>query len=134
MLSLLTLQNSRSSRPAKNIFSVYIQYATFIKFALSERKYQVATISYSKVLTDSALQVDFFIHLHFFLKNAKIKVLTRPKPSVNMQRIHSGNADAVNTSETMNSRQSRPANDSMSVSSIYSLNNIISHGLTLQKS
>ena len=65
---------------------------------------QVATIGYSEVLTDSALQVDFIIHLHFFLKNAKVKVLTRPKPSVNMQRIHSGNADAVNTSETMNSR------------------------------
>ena len=60
---------------------------------------QVATIGYSKVLTDSALQVDFFIHLQFFLKNAKIKVLTRPKPSVNMQRIHSGNTDGVNTSE-----------------------------------
>ena len=65
---------------------------------------QVATIGYSKVLTDSALQADFIIHLHFFIKNAKIKVLTRPKPSVNMQRIHFGNADAVNTSETMNSR------------------------------
>ena len=65
---------------------------------------QVATIGYSKVLTDSALQVDFFIHLPFFLKNAKIKVLTRPKPSVNMQRIHYGSADAVNTSEIMNCR------------------------------
>ena len=64
---------------------------------------QVAMIGYSKVLTDSALQVDFFIQLQFFLKNAKIKVLTRPKPSVNMQGIHSGNADAVNSSETMNS-------------------------------
>ena len=28
-----------------------------------------------------------------------MKVLSRPKPSVNMQRIHSGNADGVNTSE-----------------------------------
>ena len=61
--------------------------------------YQVATIGYFKVLTDSALQVDFLFHLHFFLKNAKTKVLSRPKPSVNMQRIHSGNADGVNTSE-----------------------------------
>ena len=60
---------------------------------------QVATKGYSKVLTDSALQVNFFIHLHFFLKNAKTKVLSRPKPSVNMLRIHSGNTDGVNTSE-----------------------------------
>ena len=60
---------------------------------------QVATIGYSKVLTGSALQVDFFIHLHFFLKNAKTKVLSRPKPSVNMLRIHSGKTDGVNTSE-----------------------------------
>ena len=60
---------------------------------------QVAMIGYSKVLTDSALQVNFFIHLHFFLKNAKTKVLSRPKPSVNMLRIHSGNTDGVNTSE-----------------------------------
>ena len=60
---------------------------------------QVATKGYSKVLTDSALQVDFFIHHHFFLINAKTKVLSRPKPSVNMQRIHSGNTDGVNTSE-----------------------------------
>ena len=61
--------------------------------------HQVATKGYSKVLTDSALQVNFFIHLHFFLKNAKTKVLSRPKPSVNMLRIHSGNTDGVNTSE-----------------------------------
>ena len=56
-------------------------------------------IGYSKVLTDSALQVNFFLHLHFFLKNAKMKVLTGPKPSVNMLRIYSGNTDGVNTSE-----------------------------------
>ena len=62
-------------------------------------KKQVATKGYSKVLTDSALQVNFFIHLHFFLKNAKTKVLSRPKPSVNMLRIHSGNTDGVITSE-----------------------------------
>ena len=60
---------------------------------------QVATKGYSKVLTDSALQVDFLFHLHFFLKNAKTKVLSRPKPSVNILRTHSGNADGVNTSE-----------------------------------
>ena len=60
---------------------------------------QVATIGYFKVLTHSALQVDFLFHLHFFLKNAKTKVLSRPKPSVNILRIHSGNADGVNTSE-----------------------------------
>ena len=65
----------------------------------SWNRHQVATKGYSKVLTDSALQVDFFIHLHFFLINAKTKVLSRPKPSVNMQRIHSGNTDGVNTSE-----------------------------------
>ena len=58
---------------------------------------QVATKGYSKVLTDLALQVNFFIH--FFLKNAKTKVSSRPKPSVNMLRIHSGNTDGVNTSE-----------------------------------
>ena len=52
-----------------------------------------------KVLTHSALQVDFLFHLHFFLKNAKTKVLSRPKPSVNILRTHSGNADGVNTSE-----------------------------------
>ena len=46
----------------------------------------------------------FFHSPSFFPHKCQIKVLTRPKPSVNMQRIHSGNADAVNTSETMNSR------------------------------
>ena len=51
------------------------------------------------MLTHSALQVDFLFHLHFFLKNAKTKVLSRPKPSVSMQRVQSGNADPVNTSE-----------------------------------
>ena len=50
-------------------------------------------------LIDSALQVNFFIYLHFSLKNAKTKVLSRPKPSVSMQRVQSGNADPVNTSE-----------------------------------
>ena len=68
-------------------------------WALDAELLQVATKGYSKVLTDSALQVNFFIHLHFFLKNAKTKVLSRPKPSVNMLRIHSGNTDGVNTSE-----------------------------------
>ena len=69
------------------------------QFTQISRAKQVATKGYSKVLTDSALQVNFFIHLHFFLKNAKTKVLSRPKPSVNMLRIHSGNTDGVNTSE-----------------------------------
>ena len=83
MLSLLTLLNSPSSQPAVNlqIFLLWILPVNIFETSLN----QVATIGYSKVLTDSALQVDFFIHLHFFLKNAKIKVLTRPKPSVNMQ-------------------------------------------------
>ena len=79
----------------KHIFVCFVYFHNFDK----NIKKQVATKGYSKVLTDSALQVNFFIHLHFFLKNAKSKVLSRPKPSVNMLRIHSGNTDGVNTSE-----------------------------------
>ena len=60
---------------------------------------QVATKGYSKVLTDSALKVNFFIYLNFFHKSAKMEVLSRPQPSVNMPRVYSGNTDPVNTSE-----------------------------------